>query len=237
MTKSSTRAILCRNAWFGGLPPELQSLILDKSIIKVIEKGEIISNEDEKPTGLFAVLEGQVAITRRIGVDRTFFYYLGGPGFWFGELGPLAEATTVVTASARSIVRIILLPITQFQNIVAGNPKYYRCFAQLALMRAALVMRTLSEASGLSPIERLRNRLSDMAALFHQDGTDGPIELALSQSDIAHMIGSSRQTVNALLKDLDREGLIGVGFGKITINDRIGLQSGHSSKVDSDAYD
>lgn len=228
MTRSNAQAILCRNAWFGGLSPELQSLILERSIIKEIEKGEVISKEDEQPTGLFAVLEGQVAITRRTGDDSSFFYYLGGPGFWFGELAPLADVTTVVTATARSPAQIVFLPITQFQNIIANDPQYYRCFAQLALTRAALVMRTLSEASGLSPIECLRNRLSDVAALFHQDGSDGPIELALSQSDIAQMIGSSRQTVNALLQDLDRDGLIKVGFGKITINDRIGLKSGHS---------
>ncbi len=47
----------------------------------------------------------------------------------------------------------------------------------------------------------------------------GTEELDISQADLAQMVGTSRQTVNALLQRIEAEGLIEVKFRKIRILD------------------
>jgi DNA-binding Lrp family transcriptional regulator len=45
------------------------------------------------------------------------------------------------------------------------------------------------------------------------------VSLAVSQADLARMVGVSRQTLNALLGRLSKAGLIEVGFRRIRVRD------------------
>ena len=218
--QQSAHALLRNGKWFGGLPEELQSLILDNSMVRLAEQNQVLITEDTRPTGMFALLEGQVAITRQIGDRDDFFIYLGGPGFWFGEYALLGDAVTQITATARTKIRALFLPASSFKQIVEAEPRFYRSFALLVLGRYAIVMRNFGQSNSLSPEEYLRIRLADLSDMTHSEQiSDGVVELALSQTDLAAMIGSSRQTINMLLKKLASEGLIETAFRKIRILD------------------
>lgn len=203
-------------------------MILDHSLIKKAKKGHIIMHEDSQSKGMCAILEGQAALTRWVADDKSFFYYLGGPGFWFGETAALTNSSTLVTATARTELLYLFLPIAQLNVIVASDARYFRDFANLALERGAVVLRGLAQANSLPPEARLSARLADFAELFKYDQSgSNPIALAVSQFDLAQMVGCSRQTVNVLLRGLEERGLISVGFRKITIHDPDALR-GHA---------
>ncbi len=226
--KQHSDAVLSQGAWFKALPPGLKGLILDNSILRTFKAGEIISAEDQRQTGLWGLLEGQVAVTRRVAAAREFFFHLGGPGFWFGEAGLLSNKAALVTVTARTAVRALFLPAAKFEQIVEQQVLYYRCFVELQAARYTLMLRHLAQSAGLSPESYLRIRLADISDLIHADGAKPePVELALSQTDVANMIGTSRQTVNKLLKQMERESLIKVSFRKITILKPNTLRGGH----------
>lgn len=221
-------AILGRGAWFKNLPPDLRKQILDNSVLRRFEVDQVISAEDRRQAGLWGVLEGQVAITRRIAADSEFFYHLGGPGFWFGEAGLMNKHVALVTATARTAVRVLFLSVAKFDMIIHKQPFYYRCFAEMQAMRYAMMLRHVAQCGGLSSEEYLRIRLADISDLIHADGAEAEaVNLAVSQTDVAHMIGASRQTVNKLLRRLENEGLIKVSFRNITILDPIRLRGSH----------
>ena len=217
--------LLRKGKWFGGLPEELQSLLLDNSMLRLVEQNQVLIAEDTRPTGMFALLEGQVAITRQIGNKDDFFVHLGGPGFWFGENALLSGELAVINATARTKVKALFLPATSFEQIVDTEPRYYRLFVKLALSRYSILLRTLGLSNALPPEEFLRIRLADLSDLIHSEGfSEDVVELALSQTDLAAMIGASRQTINMLLKKLESEGLIEVSFRKIKILDPSALR-------------
>lgn len=81
------------------------------------------------------MLEGQVAVTRRVAAAREFFFYLGGPGFWFGEAGLLSNKAALVTVTARTAVRALFLPAAKCDQIVEQEILYYRCFVELLASR------------------------------------------------------------------------------------------------------
>lgn len=221
-------SLLCKGKWFGGLPEELQALLLDNSMLRLAEENQVLITEETRPAGMFALLEGQVAITRQIGDTGEFFFHLGGPGFWFGESGLLNQKYAVITATARTKVRTLFLPATSFEQIVDNEPRYYRQFVKLLLFRQAILFRTLGQSNTLPPEEILRIRLADLSDMVHLEGfSEQAVELALSQTDVASMIGSSRQTVNMLLKKLQSEGLIEVSFRRIRILSSEALRGDH----------
>ena len=51
------------------------------------------------------------------------------------------------------------------------------------------------------------------------------IRQKVSQSDLAAMVGATRQSVNRALADLARDGLIQVDGRQITVNDVVALES------------
>ncbi len=220
--------LLRKGKWFGSLPEDLQSSLLDNSMIRLVEENQVLIAEETRPTGLFALLEGQVAITRQIADRSDFFFHLGGPGFWFGESGLLNKEYTNITATARTKVKTLFLPASSFEKIVGAEPRYYRLFVQLVLSRYAIVMRHLGQSNSFPPEEYLRIRLADLSDMIHAEGfSTETVELALSQTDLAAMVGSSRQTINMFLKKLESKGLIEVGFRKIRILDPCALRGEH----------
>lgn len=220
--------MLSRGAWFKALPPSLKSQIVGNSRVRRFEAGQVISAEDHRQTGLWGVLEGQVAITRRVASDGEFFLHLGGPGFWFGEAGLLNKKVALVTATARTAVRALFLPAKKFDQIVDSQPRYLRSFVELQAARYALMLRHVAQLGGLPAENYLRVRLADISDMIHSDGSEAAtVELALSQADVAHMIGTSRQTANKLLKKLENERLIKVSFRNINILDPGRLRGSH----------
>jgi DNA-binding GntR family transcriptional regulator len=49
--------------------------------------------------------------------------------------------------------------------------------------------------------------------------------MSLTQEELGILVGLSRQTVNAVLKEFERNRLVAVRFGRIEIVDEAGLQS------------
>jgi CRP/FNR family cyclic AMP-dependent transcriptional regulator len=231
--RKRTQSILRQSQWFNGLSAKLQAMILDHSIIRKAAKGHVVMHEDSNSKGMCAVLEGQAALTRWVGDDKSFFYYLGGPGFWFGDTAALMHSSTLVTVTARTDLQYLFLPIAQLDSIVAADAVYFREFAGLALERGAVILRGLAQAHLLPPEARLCERLADLGDLFKYDQSgSNPIELAISQFDLAQMIGCSRQTVNVMLRGLEEQRLISVAFRKITIHDTAALR-GHVKTRDA----
>ena len=227
-TKTNTelsRAVLRQSAWFKTLPTELQDEILTSSAQRQYSKEEIIFREDQAAIGICAVIAGEVAISRMAGAANECLLHVGGPGMWFGEVSVLIRRETAVTARTLTDTEILVLPSAEFERIVEENPHYYRSFATPALQRSQIMLRMIAGSQNLSPEQYLRLRLADLAELWISDSQrDTEVEVSLSQSQLAQMIGASRQTVNALLKKLESDGLIRTKFRKIVISDIDGLR-------------
>ncbi len=206
--------------WFGALGQGIQEAVIANAGIRHFMAGQTISPEDAPPIGLFAVLEGQVDLVRHVGEDRQILYHVGGPGFWFGELGVIRGEMTAVTVLAREDTTVLMLPVSRFRELADQHPEFLAACMRLVCQRFAILIRYLAQAQWLGPEEYLRVRLADLAELRRQDRTGtGTEELDISQADLARMVGTSRQTVNAVLQRIEAEGLIEVRFRKIRILD------------------
>lgn len=219
-------AFLRQGEWFGGLPEALQDTILRRGALRTFSREQIVQREGRPSLGLFAVLEGRVSILRHVGDDDPALIHVAAPGFWFGELGILS-GEAAVTAVAMTSVQAFVLPKAAFDRIVDEEPRYYPHFARIVLERFHIVMRFLAESLRLSPDYRLRLRLADLAETKRaQTASDGPgVLLDLSQSELAGLIGLSRQKLNGRLKRLEEEGWVELAPRRIRVLDASGLRA------------
>jgi CRP-like cAMP-binding protein len=226
------RQFLSMGDWFGGLPEALQSLILDRSVVRQYAKGQVISLEGCVSKGLFALLEGMVHLVRSIGDGEEGLIHVCEPGHWFAEYALLSGKPTIGTFLAHTQAAVLQLPKGHFDRIVAEEPRYYEAFARLALSRYAILVRMLAEVRDLAVEVRLRDRLAVMVQMRSEERPQaGAVSLSVSQADLARMIGISRQTLNVLLSKLQQAGLIEVGFRRIRVLDVQGLADARGADI------
>jgi CRP-like cAMP-binding protein len=88
----------------------------------------------------------------------------------------------------------------------------------MTIGRYGLLYRYVAEASGLPPEEWLRVRLVDLAAVRRSETSmTGPVTLNISQTELASMVGVSRETLRTILRRLTARGAIEVGFRNIRV--------------------
>jgi len=210
--------LLCKGRWYRSLPPELQQRILAASRIRDFAKGEVIALEGASPAGMSAVLSGEVKLVRQARQGDESLLFICEPGFWFGEYAVLTSEKTLVSAIAKTRARLLILPKREFDCIVEAEPRYYRHFAALGLKHAAAFLKAFTHASSLEPEARLRGQLALLSLLkSNEDEVDAPVELPYAQSELASIIGVSRQTINGLMQTLAAKGLIQTGFRRVRV--------------------
>lgn len=205
---------LRRGHWFGGLPPALQQAIVQRSVVRSYRKGERIVTGGFLSGGLYALLEGRVHILR----SPDALMHVGEAGFWFGEYSMLSGEPAIGDTVAATSARSRFLPAAEFERIVAEEPGHFRSFASLLMDRYAAALRQASDVKRLSAEDRVRMQLDNLAALRRLDArVDGPVDITLSQAELASMVGVSRQTLCGLLGRLQERGIVEVAFRKIRV--------------------
>lgn len=209
--------------WFGELPGGLQDAIATHGRRRTFARREVVWAEGRRGLGLVCILSGQLLVTRQCG-DATVVMQVADPGSWFGEMVVLGQPTAV-TLTGYSDGELLVLSRPDFESIVSREPRYLRDFLALYGRKLALLTRVYAESRVLQPEDRLRVRIADLADLKSlRESPDGPVELRLSQADLASIAGIARQTTNRILKNLESEGLIELGFRTLRVPDSARLR-------------
>jgi CRP-like cAMP-binding protein len=180
-------------------------------------KGETIFHAGDPGDALFLVADGAVKIT--IPADdgsEPAILTTVGPGGFFGELSLLDGASRSATAVALEPTEAYVLRRDAFDQLVDEEPALRRT---LLVTLATEIRRLTAQVEDLHFLDlpgRLARHLLRTVALREgrdpatADDLTGEHRLPwpYTQSELAGMIGGSRQSVNRLLADLVDEGLV-----------------------------
>lgn len=212
-------AQLCRANWYALLPTELQGAMLEASSIRSFEEGERIVEQGLHSEHLYAVLEGQVAFVRQLPDDREFLLDIAGPGFWFADPSVLLDEPMPHTVVARRKVRTLLIAAARANQIRSESACFATHMSKLHAQRFVSAINTVADAAALPRDQFLRQRLVNLASHAGLSASRcGSVELAISQAELALMIGVSRQTLNGYLADLESQGLLSVRYRGIQLH-------------------
>jgi CRP-like cAMP-binding protein len=188
---------------------------------------ETIFHMDDPGDALHVVTSGGVKIVlpSSEGEDPAILVTLG-PGDFFGGLALLDGAPRSATAVAMGATQTLVLRRERFLELLDKNTDL-----RLALF-AALAAEIRSATDHVHDLQfldlpaRLARRLLRHAQGIRPGG-DGTIHLPwpYTQSELAGMIGGSRQSVNRLLGDFAARGLIRQERDAILVLDRRGLEN------------
>jgi len=193
-------------------------------------RGEVIFHLGDPGDALFIVASGAVKITLPSETGDEAILATLRPGDFFGELALLDGAPRSATAAALEPTETLVLPRQRFRELIATEPVIRD--ALLASLARELRRLTLhvEELHFLDIAGRLAARLVRLADEQGNPQADGSVRLdaPLTQSDLAAMVGCTRQSVNKLLGLFVDDGLIRLDRDAIVILDRDNLvQASH----------
>lgn len=188
-------------------------------------RGEVIFHQGDVGDSLQVVSSGSVKIVLASAEGEEAIIATLQPGDFFGELALLDGAPRSTTATAIEPTETLALPREQFVELLGRDPQ----IAQALLHALAGELRRLTshveELHFLDLAGRLATRLARLAREAAPN-VDGRVDLnwPYTQSDLAAMIGGTRQSVNRLLSGLVEEGLLVVERDTLVITDLAQLE-------------
>jgi CRP-like cAMP-binding protein len=138
-----------------------------------------------------------------------------GPGDFFGEqalLGPRHERTASVIALEP--VETLSMDGARFDKLRRTNPSVEHLLVEVLAAQVRRLTAHLLEALYLPAEQRTLRRLLELLGRY-AGGT--PIVVPITQEDLATMAGTTRPTVNRVLRRMERAGAVRLSRGRIEV--------------------
>ncbi|WP_456627565.1 Crp/Fnr family transcriptional regulator [Bradyrhizobium sp. URHC0002] len=229
MNKAALKAVLRKNKWFAGLPPSLADKILRLGRARSLNNSLIYSATDSND-GLIALISGQVRLTSFSLSGLPSFLLLSSPGSWIGATSALDGRPYGYDAFAVGKTVLFHLSQERFNSLSAESAEFHAAFVRMVCDHLRVAIQNLIIPRNRRPLHRLAQELWRLAESHGRRTKDGlVIDLWRSQEDLAVMIGVGRQTINRLLKSLEKEGIATASYTSITIHDLKAIERLRSS--------
>lgn len=209
---------LATGHWYSHLPADLQNSLLASARLRQLTAGQYLFKRGDPPCGLYAVLEGSLRISAVNEQGKEAVLSLAELPYWFGEISLFDGLPRTHDACAVGPCTLLQVPQPALQHILEQTPRYWRDMALLMSQKLRLTFINIEQLSLMPASVRVAHRLL-MIAEGYGDIEQARQVLQLPQEDLAAMLSLSRQTTNALLKDLQGQGIVRLGYGEIEILD------------------
>ena len=189
--------------------------------IRRFRKAETIFHQGDPGDALFIVASGSVKVVLPSdeGAEPAIVAILGA-GEFFGELAILDGAPHSATIVAIEQTETLVLHRDEFLRLIDSQVELRRALLASLAVEIRRLTGHVEDLHFLDLPARLASRILRLAAT-ERAAADGEIRIPwpYTQSELAGMIGGSRQSVNRLLADLADEGLVRIERDVLVVSD------------------
>ncbi len=196
---------------FEALDPALRAHLLRGATERAFADGQIIQQRGDIADGFWLIEEGAVTVGQFTPRGDFRAIALLGTGDSYGELAVFSGQPRIVDAISRGPSRVRFIAAKAFLAALDNYPASTR-----ALLGA--LSEQLQNALGLLTGMRRGTNPARMAGLLRTMAGEGH-EIAATQQELADLLGVTRATANAALRDLQKAGLIERGYGTLRLPD------------------
>jgi CRP/FNR family transcriptional regulator, cyclic AMP receptor protein len=198
---------------FSEVPPESVQAVLSIARRRTFARGEVVFHRGDPANALHLIAEGRFAVRITTPLGDTATLAVRGAGDAFGELALVSdelERSATVQAleggETRSVHR------SDFDRLRQEHPSVDAILVAILAERVRRLSELLTEAYYLSADARVVRRLADLAELY-----DGSVPLP--QEALAELAGTSRATVNRVVRELEERGVVELGRSRTIVKD------------------
>ena len=190
---------------FSGLDPDELAKLSSKAVTHSYPKNTIVINQGDISNSLHVIVSGKVRVFLSNEDGKEIILNTHGPGESFGEMALLdarPRSASIITTEAS---KLAIISKADFEAFLKEHPQTMLKILQQAFSRLRALTETVSSLALLDVYGRVARLLLQSA-----EDVDGVkiVKQAMTQQYIANHIGSSREMVSRILKDLKAGGYI-----------------------------
>jgi CRP/FNR family cyclic AMP-dependent transcriptional regulator len=182
--------------------------------VKTFPKGAIIINEGDTADTLYILLSGRVKVYASNEAGREVVLDTHGPGEYVGEMaldgGPRSASVMTLEPTTCSVVSGANL-----REFIAAHPDFALHLIHKVIRRARAATENVKSLALMDVYGRVARLLLELAT---DESGKLVVREKLTQQDIADRVGSSREMVSRIFKELTVGGYLSSDDGHIVIH-------------------
>lgn len=207
--------------FFQLIPDEFKSEINSIAVDVPYAKGTILYMDGDQAEHLYFIRSGSVKISKTTLEGKELTLYICRPGEMIGELA-LFQSQITYTTTAEMLEDGIVGNIARsaLEELLTKNSRLAVEFMKwmgIAYRRNQSKFRDLMLLGKHGALYSTLIRMTNTYGIPVKDGI--LIDLALTNKDLGNFIGTTRESVNRMLNELRKNGIISMDNGYITIYD------------------
>lgn len=203
---------------FQSLRPEDMKLLSASVSTQSVKKGVAFFHQGTEGTALYIIKKGSVKIVLPSSRGDEVILAIFSEGDFFGEMALLDWMPRSADAVALESCELLILSRVDFLAFLKNNENAIQHILCSLSMRLRKTDDILEDTCVLKISARFAKKLVKLAETHGQQKEDFIlIDLDLTQSDFAGMIGATRESINKELRLLREKGLISTTGRKIQI--------------------
>jgi CRP/FNR family transcriptional regulator, cyclic AMP receptor protein len=222
--KDDTRNLLADIELFVGLTPAQLDWVAQHAHRRVFEAGRNVMTIEQPGEAVYIILHGTVKIHIEQG-ERDVIIAILGAGDMLGEKSLIDSVGRSASAVTLENSLMLWMDKTMFNYLLDNFPPVARNLVKILSARVRLSDQLIQALATLDVNGRVARQLLAFAEKYgHEKDGIRQIRIALTQGDIADLVGASRKRVNQAMVLFKERGLIDTdGEGRIMIKDGDGL--------------
>ena len=217
--------LLRLHTFFGVLTEQETRELLKPSIIKHVRRRNVVFRRGDPGDGLYGVLAGRILITIDSADGKELILNSHGQGEFFGEIALLDQVGRSASAVAGEASELLFVGRDVFRGFLSRRPEAMNRIISVLCARLRRSTDVIEDAAFLNVASRLAKQVISLV----QDSSQGEISgrqptVQVSQADLAHMLGVSREFVNKQLKVWRAAGIVELGRRTMAVRDMRALE-------------
>jgi CRP/FNR family cyclic AMP-dependent transcriptional regulator len=211
MTQHAVVAAISRCPLFTGLHEDDCTVLAAQCRPRRYNKGELVFARGDAGDCLYIVAQGSISLSASAEEGGEVVFAVLSPPQSFGELAIIDGGTRAASATARQRTVLIYVPGAAVRGVLREHP----IIAMTMLKALAAMVRNVDDHAVDLVLVDLPGRVAKflLAAAGQPDpslhpGASVPVDLRLNQTELARLVGGSRQNVNRIIVSLEASGAI-----------------------------
>lgn len=200
----------------------------DETILKIAglgktniyHKDQVIIEEHDAGSVLFVIMKGKVKVSRESDDGKEVILTILGECEFFGEMSIIDGFERSANVIAIEESKLFLIERTEFLDLLFKYPEVSIALLQEFASRlriSNLKIKSLSLKGAEGKVATVILQIADTQGRIKKGKVE--VENMPIQSDLAHMAGTSRETISRTLQTFVKKGLLEVEGQKMIIND------------------
>lgn len=207
---------------FDGIPEAEVRAVLSLAHRRAFRRGEVVFHRGDTSDTIHLISKGRFDICIGTALGDVVALAIRGPGDTFGELALLTGEERTATVTALEQGETLVVRGAELRRLAKQYSALDEVLVRLLAAQVQRLSELLVEAYTVDADERVVRRLLELVRVY--GGGRPPVTVPLRQEDLAALAGTSRATVNRVLRRAERDGLVELHRGRTLVLDPEGLR-------------